>query len=1048
MRRSLEYAPALLILFVAHLAARSEANEPGPSSARSDPASIERFEKEVRPILATRCQQCHGETKQKGGLRLDSRDSLLTGGNSGPAIVPGNPGDSLLVDAINHGELFQMPPKSKLPPKEIETLTTWVKDGARWGYEGTTPKPASKTADSKRKDNGPSDVVTQRKGFWSFQPVKAVAPPSAPPDHEAWPRNGVDRFILDAMRRHGLQPAPEADRRVLIRRLTFDLTGVPPTPAEIDAFLADPSPAAYETLVERLLSSPRYGERWGRHWLDLARYADTAGHEFDFETLNAYRYRDYVIRALNADLPYDQFVTEQVAGDLLESPRRRPGSGLNESILGTGFFCLGEGTHSPVDIREEEVRRVDNQIDVFSKTFLGLTVACARCHDHKFDPITARDYYALSGYMKSSRYQQAFLDPPDRNAPVMRRISESKEAVRSLLLEAVPSLPAKLGTELIAALTLKADDPGSASASAETSAEPNPKAGGTVVFESFNGPGFDSWQATGDAFGPGPSRGGEVVLESSSNPAGPSDWQIRPVRSGHAHSGLVANGFEGVLRSRSFTIRHRYVHMLASGRHGRINIVVDRFDKIRDPIYGRLTMSVNLKEPVKQEWITRDVSMWAGQSAYFELADGSSVDYNAGHTQKNPGDGYLSVDEIVLSDDAKPPARTADPVPPTPIPLAPVLAALDRDHSPLMGPLNAALAEYRSAVSEIPEPAFGLAVIDGTREDERLLIRGNHKNPGEPVPRRLLEVLGGREAPSPAAGSGRLELARQLVDPGNPLVARVMVNRIWQHHFGTGLVKSVDDFGAMGRKPSHPELLDWLAGQFVGRGWSIKSMHRLMVTSSTYRMKSTLDPEAERIDPTNTYLHRMNVRRLEGEAIRDALFAIAGGLNETMFGASVPVHLTSFLEGRGRPVKSGPLDGDRRRSIYLAVRRNFLNPMFLAFDTPAPFSTMGRRNVSNVPAQALTLLNDPLILTESREWAERVLDEPGLGTSERIERLYNEAFGRPPTPAEAAAGLSFLNRSEEDAAAGPAADRAERTRRAWADLCHVLINVKEFIYVE
>jgi hypothetical protein len=275
-----------------------------------------------------------------------------------------------------------------------------------------------------------------------------------------------------------------------------------------------------------------------------------------------------------------------------------------------------------------------------------------------------------------------------------------------------------------------------------------------------------------------------------------------------------------------------------------------------------------------------------------------------------------------------------------------------------------------------------------------------------------------------------------------------MVNRIWQHHFGVGLVPSADDFGAMGRKPSHPELLDWLARRFIDRGWSIKAMHRLIVTSSTYRMASTPDPDSERIDPTNTYLHRMNVRRLESEVIRDALFAITDGLNEAMYGAPVPVHLTPFMEGRGRPGRSGPLDGDRRRSIYLAVRRNFLNPMFLAFDTPAPFSTMGRRNVSNVPAQALTLLNDPLILTQARHWAERILEERGPDASERIDRLYNEAFGRPPTPAESAAGLAFLASRRTNPTPGGSQTPDESNVRAWADLCHVLINVKEFIYVQ
>ncbi len=1062
MRRSLGRATGFLLGALVFSASPSRGDEKekaasAPAPPRGDAVAIEHFEKEVRPILVNRCQECHGGTKQKGGLRLDSRGALISGGNSGPAIVPGKPGESILVDAINHGELFQMPPKSKLPAREIEVLTTWVQNGAHWGYEATAPQAGAKVATPDLNSDKPSEMVKQRAGFWSFQPVRDVEPPPVQGEASTWARNGIDQFILDGLQRQKLQPAAEASRSALIRRLSFDLTGVPPTPSEIDRFLADPSPDAYEKVVERLLASPRYGEAWGRHWLDLARYADTAGHEFDYETLSAFRYRDYVIRALNADLPYSSFITEQLAGDLLEKPRRHPTAGTNESILGTGFFWLGEGSHSPVDVREEEMRRVDNQIDVFSKTFLGLTVGCARCHDHKFDPITARDYYALAGYLRSSRFQQAFLDGPDRIAPLAQKLNHQKESVRDQLLQALPLLPEKQRTELAAILSTDeggADWGQAPPQSADAGANPNPaSATGPIVFETFDAPSFDTWRITGDAFGAGPTREGAFLLEAIPRTPTTADWRIRPVARGLAHSGLLGNDFEGVLRSRAFTIERRYIHMLASGRHGRINIVVDRFDKNRDPIYGGLTISVNAEDPHELKWITRDVSMWSGHSAYFELADGSSADYSGGQTRRNPGDGFLAVDEIVFSDQATPPAAPAKSGR-TPVPLGPVLSALEQARSPLLAGINAALSDYQTAGAGIPEPTYGLAIADGSPEDERVLIRGNHKNPGGPVPRRLLEVLGGREAPRPESGSGRLELARQLTDPKNPLVARVMVNRLWQHHFGVGLVKSADDFGAMGQKPSHPELLDWLARQFVARGWSLKAIHRLMVTSSTYRMKSVLNPEAERIDPTNMYLHRMNVKRLEGEVIRDAIVFLSTGLNESMYGPSVKVHLTSFMEGRGRPSGSGPLDGDRRRSIYLGVRRNFLNPMLLAFDTPSPFSTMGRRNVSNVPAQALTLLNDPLVLTQARLWAERIAREPASGSAERVDRLYRGAFGRPPTPAEAEASLAFLAHRERAQSENPGAGDAsnsnpnDRTLAAWADLCHVLINVKEFIYVE
>jgi hypothetical protein len=397
-----------LWLVAADSAECTATGDPKPTDAtRADPTAIEFFEKSIRPLLSARCHGCHGPAKQKGGLRLDSRAAILEGGGSGPAVVPGDARASLLIDAVNYGEAVQMPPKSKLPETEIAALERWVEMGAPWGHD------VSSSGGSKADPSDFRTLLRERARFWSFQPLRRVSPP-APVDATGWTRSPIDRFILAGLSRHGLTPAPEASRRTLIRRLTFDLTGLPPSSAEVDAFLSDRSPDAYDRLVDRLLASPHYGERWGRHWLDLVRYAETAGHEFDYEIPYAFRYRDYVIRSLNADLPYDNFLVEHLAGDLMERPRRHPVERFNESIIATGFLYLGEGTHSPVDVREEEMRRVDNQIDVISKAFLGLTVACARCHDHKFDPIASRDYYALAGFLHSSRYQQAFIDPPER----------------------------------------------------------------------------------------------------------------------------------------------------------------------------------------------------------------------------------------------------------------------------------------------------------------------------------------------------------------------------------------------------------------------------------------------------------------------------------------------------------------------------------------------------------------------------------------------------------------------------------------------------------
>jgi len=974
----------------------------GPSSPQHDPAAVEFFEKRVRPILVERCLGCHGPQKQKGELRLDSRAALLSGGASGPAVEPGKVEESLLVSAINYGEPYHMPPKSKLPDDEIEALTRWVAQGAPWGPEAPKSEAVAKPGEGFEE----SDEFRRRARFWSFQPIRRPDVPAVGIARSRWPRNPIDRFLLAAMEARGLEPAAEADRRTLVRRLSFDLIGLPPTVDEVAAFVADEAPDAYEKLVERLLASPHYGERWGRHWLDLARFAETSGHEFDYDILGAHRYRDYVVRAFNLDLPYDRFVVEQTAGDLLAAPRRHPSLGFNESILGTGFYFLGEGTHSPVDVREEETRRVDNQIDVFSKTFLGLTVSCARCHDHKFDPIGARDYYALAGFLRSSRHQQAFIDSDVRISPIVEELTALKRTIAGLVDGARAGWKASTETRPVGRI-------------------------GDATPEGFRVANFDDWKATGDAFAPPCPSEGDFRLD-----LGDDAWRLTPIRPGGLHSGRISDRLQGVVRSPTFTIQQRYLHLLASGTSGRINLVIDDFEKIRDPIYGGLTIQPASASMTDPRWISRDLEMWKGHRAYIEVCDGSAADYTGARTHRVDGRGSLALVEVVATDRAEAPALPAAAGPT--VDLKALAAELSRVDSTLAERLTEAIRTYRDLEAKIPSPAFAPAVTDGDGEDEYLMIRGNPKTPGEAVPRRMLAILGGKAKAGLSGGSGRLELARDLVDArSNPLLPRVLVNRLWKQHFGEGIVKSTDDFGAMGQAPSHPELLDWLASELVANGWSIKSMHRLMVGSSAYRMQSRPDAKADEADPNNVLLHRMNVRRLEAEAVRDAILAASGRLDRTIGGPSVPPHLSPFMDGRGRPEVSGPLDGAGRRSLYVQVRRNFLTPMFLAFDAPVPFSTMGRRNVSNVPAQALTLLNDPLVVELAGAWARRSLEGGDMPVERRIDRLYETAFGRPPTDREARRCAEFV------AERGPADPLG-----TWSDLCHVLFNVKEFIYVD
>jgi ribosomal protein L37E len=917
-----------------------------------------------------------------------------------------------------------MPKRSRLSDEQIADLTAWVARGVPWPAEGPKAGPTGKEAFD----------LKERMKHWAWQPVKALPPPAV--RSQEWVRTPVDVFLLAKLEEAGLTPAAAADKRTLLRRVTSDLTGLPPTPQEIDAFLADDAADAYEKVVDRLLASPAYGERWGRHWLDLVRFAETYGHEFDFDIADAYQYRDYVTRAFNDDVPYDQFVREHVAGDLLPRPRRHSTEGFNESVIATGFWWFGEAKHSPVDSRGDQADRIDNQIDVFGKTFLGLTLACARCHDHKFDAITQKDYYALCGYLQSSRLQRAAIDPSEKARAALVRLNELNDQARTLAVaesaKVLTDNAERLAQRLLNGRLKRAEWLEFVRTQATVPGR-DPKA---TVFEDFGGETFRGWYVSGEAFGTGPTRGTEVVLQAD---------QRSPVRqlvgAGLAHGGLMADRLTWTLRS-----------------------------KIRDPIYGGLTFSVNSGD--RMEWRVQDVSAWIGHRAYVEVLD--------------DGPGHAILDQVLFSDGG-PPADVPNSVltrvlddetltDPEAVAgqykrlllevveqwrrgtLPAAVDAVERTallnwmlHSDAVGgaadpksEVTAKLAEFarqrRQVEGSIPAPRWAQATEDGSAVNERLHVRGNHKNLGDEVPRRLLEALGGTEHPAPAEGSGRLGLADQLTDPANPLVARVMVNRLWQHHFGEGIVRSVDNFGVLGQPPTHPELLDWLANEFVRQGWSVKKMHRLMVLSSAYRMASKGDAKAEEVDAQNKLLHRMPVRRLEAEAIRDAMLAVSGRLDRKMYGPGVMPHLTPFMLGRGRPGASGPLDGDGRRSGYVQVRRNFLTPLFLAFDYPVPFSTMGKRTVSNVPAQALTLMNNPFVVQQAEGWAKRTLAEPGRTPKERASGMYVAAFGRPPTEQELGEALEFLEAQAKEY--GRADDP-----RAWADLAHVLLNVKEFLFV-
>ena len=1165
-----------------------------PAAAAPSDADVAFFESKVRPLLVERCYKCHSEAegKEKGGLTADTLAGLLKGGDNGPSVVPGDPAKSRLIEAVGYKNVdLQMPPKGKLTDAQVADLTEWVKRGAPWpaaqGKPGDPAKPAGGAANS---SSSSFDLAKRKAEHWAWQPVKRVDPPAV--KDAAWPASDVDRFLLAKLEERGLKPAASADRRTLIRRASFDLTGLPPTPAEVDAFLADGSPDAFAKVVDRLLASPRYGERWARHWLDLVRYAETRGHEFDYDVPNAYQYRDYVIRAFNADVPYDRFVREHLAGDLLPELRLTPDGVGNESVLGTGFWFLNEQVHSPVDIRQDEADRVDNQIDVMGKTFLAVTLGCARCHDHKFDAISAKDYYALAGFLHSSSFRDVRFQNQahNREAAAKARAADVVAAttVLAALAEARKPMADKLGQYLLAAAAqvrsgeqrpgerggagaaddgptardldpvvvatwaeeLKAarkdaasplhpfavvatepaaaagkpgDVAGQLKATLKSIADrPAAWAGGRLVVD-YDRPGRTDWMADGLAFGDGPQPIGSVTV-------GPSaDQPVAGVATrGAAVAGPLGAGVSGMVRTPTFAIDKPWLSFRVSGA-GDAFVVIDSHRMINGPLHG--VSKQRIKVPAG--WRTHAVPLagYVGQRAHVEFTPSAE---GAGGATGGVTAGRLAVQWVRLSDEQPPAEPTAYA---GANPATAVAAALLADGGPdslaqlterfqrlagtagacvlatgakgAAGPagaggedasgcdasLRATLLEWmtsrldafgygpdvrrkvsdaiaardaarKSALADLRPSATALAMLDGSPVDERLFIRGSHKTPGDVVPRRFLEALDGPAAMPVERGSGRLTLADHVADPRNPLTARVMVNRVWHHLFGRGIVASVDNFGVLGEKPTHPELLDCLADEFVKDGWSVKRLVRRLVLTRAWQMSSKpTDPakpgdpsaepgnaSAEQADPQNLLLHRANLRRLEAEAIRDEMLSVSGRLDERMFGPSVPIHLTEFMEGRGRPGENGPLDGAGRRSLYVKVRRNFLSPMMLAFDAPQPFSTMGRRSASNVPAQALILMNDPFVVQQAQLWAKRVLAEDALPQSgssatpeRRVDRMYRGAFARPPTEAEVADAVAFLDAQGAELGIEPSKRRDDL--RVWADLAHVLMNVKEFVYI-
>ena len=1013
------------------------------TTTRAQAPRQEFFESRIRPVLAENCYRCHNSSgNQKGGLALDHREGLRRGGESGPALAPGRPEASLMLGLMRHEDDDRRMPEDgpKLSRTVIDDFTRWIKDGA------IDPRDAPPGRAELERALSWEEVRKRRMKWWSWQPI-------TDPPVPAGARHPVDAFLQARLDAAGIQPAGRAEPRTLLRRLYFTLTGLPPSTREIASFLPDSSTTAYEELVDRLLASPRFGERWARHWMDWLRYADSHGSEGDPAIPNAWRYRDYLIRALNTDVSFDQLIKEHIAGDLLRNPRIDSGQGINESVLGVAQLRFVQHGFAPTDALEERVRVIDNQIDVLSKAFLGVTVSCARCHDHKFDPIGQSDFYALYGVLASCRPAQLVIDLPDRlekNRSSLEDVkSEIKERLGRAWAGAAESLPARLlegRSEIVAeavarsgkskesplyawALTRKDSGPGEFEAHWKSLQEDWRKSRDRLsVRRSRSGiDGFDpsiqgdrNWSVYGTGLEGGPAPPGEFHVHPS------GDRIVSAILPAGRFTHLLSDKHHGVLMSRRFRFGEKDIWLRVMGGGGaKARYVVQNYPR------SGTVYPINGLKGGEERWIRWDVSYWEGDDGHLELSTAAdqAVEANTGADRSwfgVTGAAFVSKEDVEagrsprkeaaelilpLIDAAKsaPPVSTADLA----RNYASALSVCVRDWlagdatneqtrfldffvrnellptrvSQIPG-LSRLVAAYRELERDVPVSRRSPGVLEAEPIDQRMFIRGNHKAPGEPVPRRFLEAIDA--TPYRGERSGRLELAADFVRKDNPLTARVAVNRLWHHLFGQGLVTTPDNFGRLGAKPSHPALLDFLASRFIESGWSIKKLIRLIVTSEAFARSGDASRRALEENPANELHARFSPRRLEAEAIRDALLAVSGEIDLTAGGP--PVSGTS-----------------RRRSVYLRVKRNALDPFLSAFDAPAPHSTHGRRETTNVPAQALMMLNDSFVREMAALWADAVSgDGDSRSDEERITVMFESALGRLPSAAERLRCRNFM----------------------------------------
>ncbi len=1102
--------------------------------AAPDDEGIRFFETRIRPLLDENCYGCHSRAsgKSKGGLRLDDREAILRGGDLGPAVVPGNPDASLMIRAVRYADTnLQMPPKGKLSDQQIGDLARWIAMGAP---DALSQNPSAPTQTDASKT---SPTISTR---WAFQPPVKSAVPSV--KNESWARTPVDRFILARLEAEGFAPARPADKRTLIRRATFDLTGLPPTPEEIEAFLADNSPDAFARVVDRLLASPKYGERWGRHWLDVVRYTDSfdSRGSMDTDPVEIFRYRDWVVQSFNRDLPYDQFIRMQIAGDVYAA---EPGKFDPDGIIATGMLAIGNWPQGDADKEKMVTDIVDDQIDVVTRGIMGVTLACARCHDHKFDPFTQRDYYGMAGMFFSS----TILPGPGKKtegSPILHLalISKEEEEARKLREERLKRLDDSLGRarrekgSVLARAKLDGIEPFALAArdgylktltgnekefeaiATERRIEPavlrrwmrylgyqDPRLLARPVKNIAGLNGVKGLAGEKDS----PSltvntRNEEVSYVTIKQPArsvtvhpSPSagvavQWRS-PVPGRFSIRWRAAdadpNCGDGVLWSVT-AIRGETSEKLAEGkipnggkyesekpldRDVQSNDLI-RFEILPGGDYSCDTTTINLRleqaDGEKRIWDLTETIL--ADSADAEVANPHADSFgnadvwrilDMGHDPKTRGSspsffreewekraGRLALQSEIASageslvplalkellndlhsavnapiKDESPMAKLGREIlsPASPLYSEPAPADFPPLQRTAMSAWQASLDQLRANEPKPIQKAVGIREggVPGTPyegfHDVKIHKRGSYANLGDEVPRHLPEVLARDGQPTIRAGSGRRELAEWVANPKNPLTARVYVNRVWQHHFGEGIVRTPGNFGKLGEPPTHPELLNWLAAQFIESGWSIKQLHRTIMLSNAYQQSCVGEGASGERDPDNRLLSRQNRRRLEAEALRDAMLADAGKLDTTLGGSPFADLLTP------------------RRTLYFKTVRSDRTTFGALFDAADPTAITDRRVESTVAPQALFLMNHPFVMEQIKSLAGRLKAEIPSGEPDKLtQRAYALLYGRAPSPKEIEIAAIYLAKPKDDKS-----DPLE-------DYCQILVCANEFMYLD